>query len=116
MQGLRKQESKKFEKFVGLIQDEADKKGSIFFADCEEGHDLEINDMELSDLSGWLIPANKSVEFEGEWDKGFGFDENETRWDEFYTFAEWKLKNDKVVINFNNYDTPSLLKEIKGMD
>lgn len=64
MQGLRQQESQKFEKFFQMVQDEAKKKGCVFFLDCGLGNVFEDDNIECEDLSGWLIENNKVHEFE----------------------------------------------------
>ena len=61
MQGLRTQESDKFNKFFSLIQDEAKKHNAIFFADAGDGHDLETPELECEDMMGWLIPVVRAA-------------------------------------------------------
>ena len=45
MQGLRKQESAKFNNFFAVIQAEAKKQGSVFFADAGDGNDFQTPTM-----------------------------------------------------------------------
>ena len=64
MQGLRQQESQKFEKFFQLVQDEAKKKGCVFFLDCGLGNVFENDNIECEDLTGWLVEKGQVSEFE----------------------------------------------------
>ena len=96
MLGLRTQESKKFEKFMKLVQDEAKKINSVFFLDAGDGHDFETDELEGEDLAGWLIPSSKAKEFEKTWKA----DEVNDEWSDFYMFAVWKEENNKIVISF----------------
>ena len=40
--GLRTREPLGFTKFIEIIQQAAAKKGSVFFLDCKEGHELSL--------------------------------------------------------------------------
>jgi hypothetical protein len=99
MQGLRTQESDKFNKFWLLIQEQAAKKGMVFFGDCGEGNDFETEDMEGENFCGWLIPQDKVKEFEPNWKDDNVADE----WSDNMTWVEWKKEKGKVSIEFNNY-------------
>lgn len=94
MKGLRTQENNNFIKFFEIVQSEAAKLGKVFFLDCEEGHDGSVNGMEVCNLSGWLIPAEKANEFELAWKKG-GEDDN---WIDFFEFVSWKDENGLKII------------------
>ncbi|MCL2111308.1 MAG: hypothetical protein FWH32_03480 [Clostridiales bacterium] len=104
MQGLRKPEDEKFENFVRLIQEEAAKKDAIFFVDCEEGHEKLLGDLDMSDLSGWLIPKGSESEFEPKWKKASLIDDLPRKWDGFYRFAEWTEDSEgQIAIEFVDY-------------
>ncbi|MBR5583707.1 MAG: hypothetical protein IKW21_04185 [Lachnospiraceae bacterium] len=96
MLGLRTQESKKFEKFMKLVQAEAKKTEKVFFLDTGDGHDFETDELEGEDLAGWLIPSSKVIEFKEVWEK----DSVDDEWSDFYMFAVWKNENNKIVISF----------------
>lgn len=100
MQGLRTQESDKFNKFWELVQATAKSKEMFFFADCGEGHDFETDDMEGEDFCGWLIPLSQVSEFEPGWSKRAVSDE----WIDNMVWAEWSNNNGKISVEFNNYD------------
>lgn len=89
MKGLRTQENNNFIDFFNIVQSEAAKIGKVFFLDCEEGHDGNVNGMEICNLSGWLIPSDKANEFETLWEKEMEDDE----WSDFFVFAKWKYED-----------------------
>lgn len=99
MRGLRTQESEKFNKFFQMIQDEASKSDSIFFADCGEGNDIETADIECEDMRGWLIPKTQADTFEPLFLKHEVGDE----WLDKICWAEWVMKDNKVSVSFNWY-------------
>lgn len=99
MLGLRTQEPKKFENFVELVQKEAAKNNSVFFCFCEEGNDYETEQLEGTDLSGWLIPADKVEEFEKLYHEWADLDD----WAEFFLFAEWSGDKNDPTIEFKEY-------------
>ena len=84
MQGLKTQESDKFNRFWELVQAEAARQNKVFFADCGEGHILETPVIECEDMRGWLIPKEKAKEFEKEWQQDKVSDE----WTDFIFWAE----------------------------
>lgn len=104
MKGLRTQGDSDFNNFFKLVQEEANKRGKIYFLDTEQNHTLQLKDMYIADLSGWLLPLDKSNEFEKDY---FAHKEWESsKWDDFYTWAEWDMENhkeDKIKIDFNQY-------------
>ena len=57
MLGLKTQETKKFEKFIELIQNEAAKKEKVFFLDAGDGRDFETNDVEGCEM--WILDNPK---------------------------------------------------------
>ncbi len=102
MRELKTQESEKFIKFHQLIQNEAQKKGSVFFGFCGEGNDFETDEMEGEDLTGWLIPEEKADEFEKKWivNSSLG---NLEEWSDFFIWVEWKRIGEKIEIEFVEY-------------
>lgn len=104
MQGLRKQESEKFNNFFELVQHEAAKKGNVFFCDCGQGNVFENNTFECEDLCGWLIPQEKANDFE----KLFLKDSDDQHiFDDLYCYVDFSVEsNGGVLIRID--DTPSL--------
>lgn len=102
MRGLKTQESGLFNRYFQLIQDKAEKQGSVFFAFAGEGRDFELPDMEGEDLTGWLIPKNKVEVFEPEWSKENSLAALE-EWEEYFVWAEWSIHNGRVSISFESY-------------
>lgn len=99
MRGLRTQESKKFNRFFQMIQDEAAKIQSVFFADCGEGNDLVTDTLECEDMRGWLIPDAQADEFE----KIFLNSDVGDEWLDLMCWAEWEKQNDIISVKFNWY-------------
>ena len=64
MRGLRTNEGAKFEKYFYIVQEEAKKLGGVFFSETGEGRDLDLEDIEVCDLGGWLVPFDQADEFE----------------------------------------------------
>lgn len=93
MEGLRKQESNKFEKFFSIVQETAKSINSLFFLDAGDGRPFETNLFEGEDLMGWLIPDNKLLDFKKEWETGDVSDE----WSDFYVWAIWENPNSPVI-------------------
>ena len=106
MRGLRTQESKKFNRFFEIVQDFAEQKESVFFAESGEGNDITNELFEGEDLSGWLIPNSLADEFEKEFEQ---FDINEERWEEFECFANWEEVGGKIQITFDKMAVPILV-------
>ena len=94
MVGLRTQEGDKFERFFEIVQREALKNKKVFFADSGEGHIFENENMEYSDLTGWLIPIEKAVDFEKEYIKG-GDPEG---WYDYFCWMKWENENNPKII------------------
>lgn len=93
MLGLKTQESSKFNKFFGLVQNAAQKMNCVFFLDAGDGNDFENETMEGEDLMGWLIPEERISEFEPEWRKNNVSD----TWLNFFVWAIWEdEKNPKI--------------------
>lgn len=98
MQGLRTQESAKFNKFFELIQTEAKRKNSVFFADAGDGNDFETPTMEGENMMGWLIPADKAPEFEPLWASS----KVDDTWTDFFKWAVWSGTGDNITIKFED--------------
>lgn len=96
MIGLRTQETDKFNRFFALIQEEAERKNSVFFADAGDGNDFETPTMEGEEMMGWLIPKEKADEFMPLWEKG----KVDDTWSAYYTWALWEINNNSVKIRF----------------
>ena len=79
----------KEKRYSELLQKAAEDTSSVFIEDAGEGHDLELDDIYLEDVSGWLVPIGTPPE----------------RWksDEWYCFAEWELDGKEVTIRFNKH-------------
>lgn len=84
--GLKTSEPEEFIRFWGIVQNKADEREKVFFLDCGEGGDSRADGMEVCDLSGWLIPADRAEEFETEWLT----DEIHEKWNKFFVFVFWK--------------------------
>lgn len=96
MQGLREQETNKFEKFFSIVQNAANDKECVFFLDAGDGRDFETDALEGEDLMGWLIPKDKVSDFEKEWKTGDVSDD----WSDFFVWAIWENADDPT-IKFN---------------
>ena len=99
MLGLKTQESDKFYKFWELVQEKPSEQDKVFFADCGEGNILETSDLECEDMRGWLIPKEKSKEFETEWQQ----DQVSDKWTGFIFWAEWSENARNIEIRFKTY-------------
>lgn len=99
MQGLRTQENDKFLKFWKLVRTTAQEQNKEFFADCGEGREFFLEDMEGEDIRGWLIPSYKAKEFEKQWMN----DETLDEWIDYICWAEWEENSGKITVSFNFY-------------
>lgn len=97
MVGLRTQESVKFNRFFELIQAEAKKRNAVFFADAGDGNEFETETMEGENMMGWLVPNDKTKEFEPIWKSSDVDDE----WIEFFRWAVWSETDGKIKIKFD---------------
>lgn len=95
MQGLRTLEGEKFERFFALIEKEAEKSDTVFFLDSGEGHDFEKDDIEGENLSGWLIPKDKTKDFEAAYIAW----QDLSDWVDYYAWASWENEEDKIVVS-----------------
>ena len=93
MQGLRTQETDKFEKFFSIVQDAARKQNRVFFLDSGDGHDFETDTLEGEDLMGWLIPKDFVSEFKKEWETGNVSDS----WSDFFVWAIWENADNPTI-------------------
>lgn len=96
MQGLRTQETEKFNKFFALIQSEAEKQKAVFFADAGDGNDFETATMEGENMMGWLIPKAKVEEFQPLWKRS----KVDEEWADFFGWAIWEKDEDNIAIHF----------------
>ena len=85
MRGIKTQEGEKFIEFFILVQAEANRRHSVFFLECGEGHDLISDTIEGEDLRGWLIPEEQADKFEAEWLSG----EPSQEWENLISWAIW---------------------------
>jgi len=96
MVGLRTQESDKFNRFFALIQTEAGKKNSVFFADAGDGNEFATSTMEGEVMMGWLVPKEKAEDFEPLWEK----DSVDDSWSDFFTWAVWTKDGESIHVHF----------------
>lgn len=99
MKGLKTQESEEFNHFWKIVQEKASSQEMIFFADCGEGREFFLDDMEGEDIRGWLIPKAQAEEFEKEWKN----DNVSDKWIDNIFWAEWSIQNNIVSVEFNTY-------------
>lgn len=96
MEGLKTQESDKFNKFFALIQAAAKEKNSVFFADAGDGKDFETPELEGENMMGWLVPTDKASEFEQVWEK----DNVDDTWTDFFVWAIWERHGESIKVHF----------------
>lgn len=105
MRGLRTNEGAKFEKYFYIVQEEAKKLGGVFFSETGEGRDLDLEDIEVCDLGGWLVPFDQADEFEalylGRKDKEIW---DKERWDNMYIFVDYMFDGNSVSVKFDKYE------------
>lgn len=99
MRGLRTQESVKFNAFFALIQTEAGKENSVFFADAGDGNVIETQSMECEEMMGWLVPNDQVEQFEPIWNE----DAVDDDWTDCFCWAEWFIEDEKVKVRFAKY-------------
>jgi len=102
MQGLKMQQNEEFLRFFKIVQEEAEKKESIFFLSTGEGHLEKIGEIEAEDLSGWLIPKEKAKVFSDKWEKDRSF-ENLDEWGDYFLWVIWEIENGEIKINFKHF-------------
>ena len=112
MRGLRTNEGAKFEKYFYIVQEEAKKLGGVFFSETGEGRDLDLEDIEVCDLGGWLVPFDQADEFEalylGRKDKEIWDNE---RWDSMYIFVDHMFDGNSVSVKFDKYEYDTQILE-----
>jgi len=82
--------------FRAALQREAEKVGSVFFEDIENGQEIETADMIGWDMFGFLIPKHLEDEFRKAWEK------NDTEaWDSFLVSEKVSENAGKISIVFN---------------
>lgn len=93
--------NKKFDKYWALVQETAVKRGEVFFMDTGEGRENVTDDMEMENISGWLVPVELEEEFAKEWGNNI-----RDEWDvPFYRFAEWSISDSgEVEVEFKKYE------------
>ena len=105
MRGLRTNEEAKFEKYFAIIEEEAKRLGGVFFSETGEGRDLDLEDIEVCDLAGWLVPFDQADEFEALYlarkDKEIW---DSDRWDDMYIFVDYILDGDNISVKFDKYE------------
>ena len=95
MQGLRSNEGEDFEKFLGIVEEEAKKLGGVFFCDTFEGRDISLNDMKVCDLE---VESFESIYEKGKDDELW---END-KWYDMYIFVNYSLDADNnLALNFD---------------
>lgn len=95
-QGLRTQESEKFNIFFEMVQNVARKAKKVFFLDAGDGNEFLTDEMEGEDLLGWLIPEDQADEFESAFKEFKELDE----WDDYYVTVDCFMGN-TLNIKFN---------------
>jgi len=112
MRGLRTNEGAKFEKYFYIVQEEAKKLGGVFFSETGEGRDLDLEDIEVCDLGGCLVPFEQADEFEalylGRKDKEIWDNE---RWDSMYIFVDHMFDGNSVSVKFDKYEYDTQILE-----
>ena len=97
MLGLRTQENESFERFINIVETEANKSNSVFFVDTQESVESLIGNkepVECAELSGWLIPNDKAEEFAKDFE---GF-KDLSEWEDFVAWVNWENKNGKISV------------------
>ena len=98
-------ENNDIEKYFAIIEEEAKRLGGVFFSETGEGRDLDLEDIEVCDLAGWLVPFDQADEFEALYldrkDKEIW---DSDRWDDMYIFVDYILEGDNVSVKFDKYE------------
>ena len=98
MVGLRTHEGLKFEKFFTIVQNEAEKKGFVFFLDCGEDNEFEDDNIQCQNLCGWLIPFDSFEKFNVVFKDNNVSDE----WADNLAWIVWLMENNKITIKITN--------------
>lgn len=83
----------KFDAFFDLIQQTARNQGKRFFMDSGEGHEGQTADMEMEDLSGWLISPDDEAAFKPAWLRG----DVPKKFNSDFVFATWSQDTSSTV-------------------
>jgi|GEM_PF-6552522 len=89
--------NQKAHNFTTLVNKAAADLGCIFCMDSGEGREHFTDTLYCEDISGWLVPIDISSDFLAAKDK------HDTRWDEFFRFAQWRISDDNILIDFIKY-------------
>ncbi len=92
-----------FMRFFEVVQSAAKEHGRVFFLDAAEGNDLITDEIDCSDLSGWLFRPEDVSEFEPFWR-----DDEENMPDRFtadMVIAHWSGPIDDIVIDFEFFNS-----------
>ena len=100
MRGLCTSERERFKNFFALVQEEAQKKGAIFFLESGEGNHFDFGDLGCTDLFGWLIPEAEADEFEAIWRKNPHDLQALNDWYDESCFVRWEKVGEKINIRF----------------
>lgn len=90
-------------RFFEIVQQAAEKRGRVFFLDAAEGNDLITDEIDCSDLSGWLIKPEEIFEFETFWRN-----DEESMPDKFtidMVIAHWSWVENDISIDFEFYNS-----------
>lgn len=98
-------DNKKLDKYWELVQETANKQGKVFFMDSGEGREYATDDMEMEDISGWLVPVELKEEFTDYWMKEGNTHSNlPDKFDDTFRFAMWSVgENEKIVVEFKDF-------------
>jgi hypothetical protein len=88
-------DDERFVRFFSIVQDAASQEGCVFFCWAGEGNEIETDEFEGENLSGWLVPEGLADEFEGQWAAGLGWAND--RFDRFVVFAVWSMDDSGTV-------------------
>lgn len=99
----RDSDDKAFMRFFGLVQRAAKARGRVFFLDACEGNDLITDEIDCSDLSGWLVRPEDVGEFERFW----RHDEEAMpeRFARDMAIARWSGSPDDITIEFEFFNS-----------
>jgi len=88
--------------FWEIVQQEAKKRGCVFFIESVSGKDFEFGDFQCDEIFGWLIPQSMENEFKPLWEKDEADEAQE--WDPFFVLEKWKIEGDSVLIDFEKFE------------
>lgn len=100
MIGLRVKETEKFLRFFELVQKEAEKIGCVFFLDAGLGDTVIGEVYECESAFGWLLPKDKSAEFELFFMKN---SKEQHEYDDYYYTMEYEITSEGIIIRFIDY-------------